>query len=83
MMVSKAQLKSVIDKLRKIIDDDTKKLEEQNRIIVRLQEEVKQLNHLVGLYEACIQKGVKIDFPNSTVKGGNADNTGEIDFSDF
>ena len=57
----------------------------QNHEIVRLQEELRQAKHLISLYEACITKGVKIDFPNSE-KGGNADNTGgneEIDFSDF
>ena len=68
---------------------------EQNREIVRLKEEVRQAKHLLSLYEACITKGVKIDFPNSSVKGGNADNTGTrcsdvgfdgettIDFDDF
>ena len=55
----------------------------QNRMLMQIKEEVKHATKLIGFYEACITKGVKIDFPNSTVKGGNADNTGEIDFSDF
>lgn len=80
---SSSKLDEIIATYKSIIDDDMRRLKEQNREIVRLSEELRQAKHLIGLYEACIQKGVKIDFPNSTVKGGNADNTGDIDFSDF
>lgn len=74
---------AMIENMKKIIADDNRMLTEQNKEIVRLQEELKHAKRLLGLYEACIMTGTKIDFPNSTVKGGNADNTGEIDFSDF
>lgn len=75
-------LKEVIEKYRKIIEEDSRMLSSQNKEIVRLKEELKQAQQLIGLYEACIQQGIQIDFPNSE-KGGNADNTGDIDFSDF
>ena len=57
---------------------------QQNKLIVRLKEEVKQQSSLLGLYEACITKGVKIDFPDVTgqEKGGITDSSG-FDFDDF
>ena len=58
--------KALIDSLQATIAEDNRLLTEQNKVIVRLQEENKQLRHLLGLYEACINKGIKIDFPNST-----------------
>lgn len=51
----------------------------QNETIVTLNkrlkqaiEEVRQATKLIGFYEACINKGVQIDFPNST-GGGKED----------
>lgn len=61
--------KALIDSLQATIAEDNRLLSEQNKVIVRLQEENKQLRHLLGLYEACINKGIKIDFPNSTGDG--------------
>lgn len=45
----------------------------QNKLIVQLNEEVKHYQKLVGLYEACLKHGTKIDFPDVTgrVKGGS------------
>lgn len=74
-----------ITNLRKKIEDDTRLLSDQNREIVRLKEELKHAKRLLGLYEACIMTGTKIDFPDVTggKKGGN-DNAGDnIDFSDY
>lgn len=44
----------------------------QNKLIVQLNEEVKHYQKLVGLYEACLKHGTKIDFPDviGRVKGG-------------
>ena len=39
-----------------------------NEIITRQDKEIKKLKKLLGLYEACITKGVDIDFPNSGLK---------------
>ena len=39
-----------------------------NEIITRQDQEIKKLKKLLGLYEACINKGVDIDFPNSDLK---------------
>ena len=48
----------------------------QNETIVKLNkrlkqaiEEVRQATKLIGFYEACINKGVQVDFPNSTGDG--------------
>lgn len=56
------------EKMVKLINDQSALLERQNKTLYRLNEEVKQLSKLNGLYEACITKGVKIDFPD--VAGG-------------
>ena len=71
------------DEMVKLIEEQNDVILRQNKMLKQAQEELRQATKLIGLYEACIQNGVKIDFPNSTVKGGNTDNTGEIDFSDF
>ena len=71
--------------LRKKIEDDTRMLSDQNREIVRLKEELKHAKRLLGLYEACIMTGTKIDFPDVTggKKGENNNAGNNIDFSDF
>ena len=74
-----------LNNLRKKIEDDTRLLSDQNREIVRLKEELKHAKRLLGLYEACIMTGTKIDFPDVTggKKGDNDDAGDNIDFSDF
>ena len=72
--------KALIDSLNAIIAADNKMLSDQNKEIVRLQEENKQLRHLLGLYEAFINKGIKIDFPNST-GDGKEDNSSGVDMT--
>ena len=61
MIVTKAKLESLIEKYKDIIRRD-------NEIITRQDKEIKKLKKLLGLYEACINKGVDIDFPNSDLK---------------
>ena len=61
--------KALIDSLQATIAEDNRLLSEQNKVIVGLQEENRQLRKLLDLYEACINKGIKIDFPNSTGGG--------------
>lgn len=63
------ELEHLINSYKKIISDDNLMISQQNKVIVQLQEENNQLRKLVDLYEACINKGVKIDFPNSTGGG--------------
>ena len=75
--------KALIDSLQATIAEDNRLLSEQNKVIVSLQEENKQLRHLLGLYEACINKGIKIDFPDVTGGGKEKTDSGNIDFSDF
>ncbi len=62
-------------------------IQAQNKVITRLKEEVNQCNKLIGLYEACISKGIKVDFPDVTgrVKGGSdvPDTDTEFNFDDF
>ena len=61
MLVTKAKLESLIEKYKDIIRRD-------NEIITKQDKEIKKLRKLLGLYEACINKGVDIDFPNSDLK---------------
>ena len=61
MLVTKAKLESLIEKYKDIIRRD-------NEIITRQDKEIKKLKKLLELYEACITKGVDIDFPNSDLK---------------
>lgn len=70
--------KALIESLQATIAKDNQILSDQNKEIVRLQEENRQLRHLLGLYEACINKGIKIDFPDVTgkQKGGYSQQTG-------
>ena len=82
---TRRKLVALIERYRDIIKEDNRLLMEQNKKIVGLEEELKQAKHLIGLYEACINKGVKIEFPNSEGRERIADDTdtGNIDFSDF
>ena len=61
MIVTKAKLESLIERYKDIIRRD-------NEIITRQDKEIKKLKKLLGLYEACINNGVDIDFPNSDLK---------------
>lgn len=86
-------MKQAYDELYKTCIDQNSTIVNKDKEIIRLKEELKQAQHLIGLYEACISKGVKIDFPNSDGKGGTTANTGAdvgfdgggnmIDFDDF
>ena len=58
---TKAKLDNLIETYRDII-------RRNNEIITRQDKEIKKLKKLLGLYEACITKGVDIDFPNSGIK---------------
>ena len=61
MLVTKAKLESLIERYKDIIRRD-------NEIITKQDKEIKKLRKLLGLYEACITKGVDIDFPNTGLK---------------
>lgn len=61
-------------------------IEAQNKVITRLKEEVSQCDKLIGLYEACITKGVQIDFPGVTGREKGVEDisgTDEFNFDDF
>ena len=60
------------DELLKLCAEQNEIIKKQNAMIKQGREEVKQAMKLLDLYEACINKGVKIDFPNST-GGGKED----------
>ena len=61
MLVTGKKLESLIERYKDIIRRD-------NEIITKQDKEIKKLKKLLGLYEACITKGVDIDFPNSDLK---------------
>ena len=79
----KKELEHLINNYKKIISDDNLLLSQKNKVIVGLQEENRQLRKLLDLYEACINKGIKIDFPDVTGGGKEKTDNGNIDFSDF
>ena len=86
----KNKYETLIAQYRKIIADDNRMLSDQNKEIVRLKEELKHAKSLIGLYEACLNKGIKVDFPDVTGKGGKSVQNGskgfnddDIDFSDY
>lgn len=79
MFISKKKFEFMQKKIKQL--QDTSQLLDniavrQNKLIVQLNEEVKHYQKLIGLYEACLKHGTKIDFPDVTgpVKGGS-DNT--------
>ena len=87
-------MKQAYDELYKTCIEQNSTIVNKDKEIIRLKEELRQSHYLIGLYEACISKGVKIDFPNSDGKGGNTANTGKmvdvgfdgettVDFDDF
>ena len=61
MLVTGKKLESLIERYKDIIRRD-------NEIITKQDKEIKKLKKLLELYEACITKGVDIDFPNSDLK---------------
>ena len=65
-----------LDKLNQIVTD----LNKENKA---LYEENKHLRALLGLYEAAMTHGIKVDFPNSTKGDEEAPIDGQIDFDDF
>ena len=86
MRQKKQKYDVLLETYKRIVADDNRMLTEQNKEIVRLQEELKHAKRLLGLYEACLNKGVKIDFPDVTggKKGGIEPDPGEnFDFDDF
>ena len=40
-------------------------IRKNNEIITKQDKEIRRLKKLLGLYEACVTRGVDIDFPNS------------------
>lgn len=62
-------------------------IETQSKVITRLKEEVNQCNKLIGLYEACLSKGIQVDFPDVTGQGERRSEvepgTDSFDFDDF
>lgn len=58
----KIYTKAKLDNLIKIYRDIIRR---NNEIITKQDKEIKRLRKLLGLYEACVTKGVDIDFPNS------------------
>lgn len=67
MIISKEHWQKTCSLIKK--QDDI--IKSQQTVINRLKEEVHQCNKLIGLYEACMSKGIKVDFPDVTgrVKG--------------
>lgn len=61
MIITKNKFENLIETYRDIIRRD-------HEIITKQDKEIKKLRKLLGLYEACITKGVDIDFPNSGLK---------------
>lgn len=82
MIISKDQY----NKMCSLIAKQNGIIESQNKVITRLKEEVNQCDKLIGLYEACITKGVQIDFPDVTGREKGAEDisgTDEFNFDDF
>lgn len=67
MLISKEHWQKTCSLIKK--QDDI--IKSQQTVINRLKEEIHQSNKLIGLYEACMSKGIKVDFPDVTgrVKG--------------
>lgn len=70
MIITKEQY----NKMCSLIQKQNGIIEAQNKVITRLKEEVSQCDKLIGLYEACITKGVQIDFPDVTGREKGEDN---------
>ena len=52
--------------MMKLIENSSDLILRQNKMIHQMQEEIKQQEKLIGLYEACINKGIKVEFPDVT-----------------
>lgn len=77
----KKEFEHLINSYKKIISDDNLMISQQNKVIVQLQEENRQQAKLIGLYEACINKGIQVDFPDVTGKGGKKVQNGSKGFN--
>ena len=55
-------------KYEALIDTYRDIIRKSNETITKQDKEIKRLKKLLGLYEACVTKGVDIDFPNSDLK---------------
>jgi len=76
MLISKKRY----DKMMGLIQDQDELILKQNRMLHQLHEENRQQAKLIGLYEACINKGIQVDFPDVTGKGGNTVQNGSKGF---
>lgn len=74
-------MKIFIDK--ELVERTNRILDKLNQIVNDLNKENKHLRALVGLYEAAMTHGIKVDFPNSTKGDEEAPIDGQIDFDDF
>ena len=72
MFISAKDYNALINKVQRLESF----IERMNKIILELDLECKHYQKLVGLYEACLKQGVKIDFPDVTGKGGKRCNNG-------
>lgn len=70
MIISQKKYNSMV----KLIEESSDLILRQNKMIHQMQEEIKQQEKLIGLYEACITKGVQIDFPDVTGREKGEDN---------
>ena len=66
---------AALEKLNKIVTD----LNNENKA---LDEENKHLRALLGLYEAAMNNGIEVNFPNTEPEEERTSDTG-IDFDDF
>ena len=78
MIISQKKYNNMI----KLIEDSSNLILRQNKMIHQMQEEIKQQEKLIGLYEACINKGIQIDFPDVTGKGGKTVQNGSKGFNE-
>lgn len=70
------------ENLLTLIKSQNDTIAKQNRMLLQIKEEVRQANKLIGFYEACMNKGVKIDFPDVTGKGGKMVQNGSKGFNE-
>ena len=75
------ELSDLINRYKELVSKDNEIITRLNKRIVELQEENRQQAKLIGLYEACINKGIQVDFPNVTGKGGKTVQNGSKGFN--